>query len=259
MKIPSSYSEARLSSSKFYFSGTPCPHGHVSVRYTSSQTCRECNKIRSKREEPKKAHIYLFCQIFKAAKSCESRKEFSNDYKNFYLAASKRGILSMLIGHMPPSKTRGVWTFCRLVNVAKNFSTIGEFSKTHSGGYEFAVKIGAMPIISAHMARRLSDYDAVYLWGFMSGADFVCKIGVTSRRLGYSRLNSVSRKSGLCKEFEILAKSENALAAESILKTIGDPIEMPAFNGSTEFRKMTTAQFSQAYGVIYDHASTATI
>lgn len=33
---------------KFYFTGEPCPHGHIAVRYTSNRACVECTKGWSK-------------------------------------------------------------------------------------------------------------------------------------------------------------------------------------------------------------------
>ena len=36
--------EAKALGLKKYFTGKPCPNGHVSERYVSGQTCTECNK-----------------------------------------------------------------------------------------------------------------------------------------------------------------------------------------------------------------------
>lgn len=33
---------------KFYFTGKPCKHGHISKRLSSTKTCYECHKIRTK-------------------------------------------------------------------------------------------------------------------------------------------------------------------------------------------------------------------
>jgi hypothetical protein len=37
--------KAKLSGDKFYFTGKPCKHGHVSKRYTDKGTCCECMAI----------------------------------------------------------------------------------------------------------------------------------------------------------------------------------------------------------------------
>lgn len=37
-----------------YFTGKPCKHGHISVRFTSTGQCRECTR-KASREHPKKA------------------------------------------------------------------------------------------------------------------------------------------------------------------------------------------------------------
>lgn len=41
-----SRSEARAASLKRYFTGRPCPSGHVSERQTSNGTCLECHRLR---------------------------------------------------------------------------------------------------------------------------------------------------------------------------------------------------------------------
>jgi 5-methylcytosine-specific restriction endonuclease McrA len=41
-ELPISQSEARRVGSKLYFTGKPCPHGHVAPRFTSNFGCVEC-------------------------------------------------------------------------------------------------------------------------------------------------------------------------------------------------------------------------
>lgn len=43
-----SVKEARAAGDKFYFTGKPCKHGHVSKRYSIDSTCVDCSEIRGK-------------------------------------------------------------------------------------------------------------------------------------------------------------------------------------------------------------------
>ena len=43
--LPRTRAEAKALGAKWYFTGNPCKHGHVSDRMTSSRCCRECGKI----------------------------------------------------------------------------------------------------------------------------------------------------------------------------------------------------------------------
>ncbi len=43
-----SRSEAIRLGSTTYFTGRPCPHGHIDLRFVSSYGCRECMRIKSK-------------------------------------------------------------------------------------------------------------------------------------------------------------------------------------------------------------------
>ena len=44
--------QAKEQGLKTYFTGKPCKHGHISLRITASETCRECacNNIRKARK-----------------------------------------------------------------------------------------------------------------------------------------------------------------------------------------------------------------
>lgn len=248
--------EARERGDTYYDNGKPCKYGHISKRYVSTMFCVECGRARGRRKfKGVKAHIHPFCTIWKAAKDCSSRGEFKKKYPQMHMAAHKRGIFKSVCSHMPAARTAPKWSLCKVYNLARQYSTQGEFIKNHSGAMDYAVSKGILPLITAHMERLNSDYDAVYIWGYADGADLVCKIGVTSQRLGMERIKSVSQKSGLPCEFVILAKSDKALDAERALKEIGQHEPLSGFNGATEFRRFKRQEFMEAYGVIYEHAN----
>ena len=43
--LPNSRAAAREQGLRAYFTGKPCPHGHVSVRYVAAGTCAECQSV----------------------------------------------------------------------------------------------------------------------------------------------------------------------------------------------------------------------
>jgi hypothetical protein len=42
--LPKTSAEARAQGAKHYFTGKPCKHGHIGIRFTSSWMCCECNR-----------------------------------------------------------------------------------------------------------------------------------------------------------------------------------------------------------------------
>jgi hypothetical protein len=42
-----SYKEAKATGAQWYWSNKPCPHGHLSFRYTINSNCRACVQIRN--------------------------------------------------------------------------------------------------------------------------------------------------------------------------------------------------------------------
>lgn len=246
--------EARGAGLKKYFNGKPCPHGHVDFRWVSTQYCVACSKEKARPTKGVKAHYHPFCALWKAAKESVDRKDFKTRFPGQHSAAHKRGLMRELCSHMPPPKTRGVWSFCKLLKVAGDHSTMVEFMRAHSGGYDYAQKIGAIDIISSRMQRRISDYDAIYIWGFWRAEQLICKFGVTSQRLGSTRIDYVSKRGGLPVHFYILAKSKNAHQWEALVKEIGGAANLGKFSGSTEFRKITNQELTRAYEVLYEHA-----
>ena len=46
--LPKTRKEAKLEGSKEYFTGKPCPHGHIAIRRTDNGSCTECYSITRK-------------------------------------------------------------------------------------------------------------------------------------------------------------------------------------------------------------------
>lgn len=251
--------DARAKNAIHYNNGRSCKKGHRAVRFVSTMTCVQCSKEAQRRKNKGvKAHFHPFCTIWKAAKSCKNRKEFKTRFPRLYGAAYKRDIVQKICSHMPAARTAPKWTFCRVYNLARSYSTQGEFISKHAGALDYALNKGFWSHVSAHMERLNSDYDAVYIWGFWRDDVLICKVGVTSERLGMKRIDSVSRKSGLPVEFCIVAKSGCALDAEKELKIVGQKEPLNGFNGSSEFRRFSNQDLTKAYEVIYGYADGTT-
>lgn len=45
-ELPRSVTEARATGSRRYFTGNPCPQGHVEPKSTCNQRCIECDRLR---------------------------------------------------------------------------------------------------------------------------------------------------------------------------------------------------------------------
>ena len=55
--LPTSQQEAKKSGSKYYFSGDPCLHGHLSPRYMRGK-CVQCNRDWNRRNADKRRAKY---------------------------------------------------------------------------------------------------------------------------------------------------------------------------------------------------------
>jgi len=250
--------EAKAKGLKHYYTGKPCKRGHVYKRFVSTCLCVKCAKLFARPSKGIKATYHPFCKIVNDALASTDRKEFRIKYNKSYMAASKRGILDLLTKRMPPPQTRGKWDRRAILVCAAKYRMASDWCSDHPGAYDAAQRLGILSEATAHMERDLSDYDAVYIWGCKSGNEWLCKVGVTSVRLGYERIKSVSKKSGIACEFAIIAKSKNALQAEALLKKIGKQAGFGGFNGSTEFRLLNAKNLKNANEVIYEYADTAT-
>jgi hypothetical protein len=47
--LPSTHTEAIRRGEKYYFTGKPCKHGHISPRFVSGRKCKECAYIRNRK------------------------------------------------------------------------------------------------------------------------------------------------------------------------------------------------------------------
>lgn len=250
--VASSAREAKERGLRTYFTGNPCPNGHNGHRSVINHTCVDCLRSKTK---GLKAHRYNFCEIIRSAKKCRNRKEFRNKFPSTYYSCMKRGLAEIAMSHMPPPKTSRKWRFCSVYNLSRDYENKGEFSKLHSGAASYAIEKGFWNLITNHMRSKTSDFNVAYMWGCQTEDKFLMKFGVTSDRLGDERIDSVSRKSGIPRDFTIMVLCENALKVEKKLKAIGKNFNIPDVNGGTEFRILSRDELTMAYVEMYQSAS----
>lgn len=73
-ELPSTRKEARALGSRWFFTGKPCPYGHIAPRFTSVNACKECGRVRAAQ---KLVHT-------------TSKRRAYNDQKSFIEAATKK-------------------------------------------------------------------------------------------------------------------------------------------------------------------------
>lgn len=56
--------EARAQGLKFYFTGEPCCHAHISPRYVNNMTCVQCNRLASRGLLTRKRHSHSTSESF---------------------------------------------------------------------------------------------------------------------------------------------------------------------------------------------------
>lgn len=92
-------------------------------------------------------------------------------------------------------KPANYWTHERLTDVASNYRTKEDFYRGNLGAYSSAVRLGVLDALGFESGASC-DNDALYIWQavdqYFNGKP-VYKIGVTSLRLGTSRIKRVAR------------------------------------------------------------------
>lgn len=175
--------------------------------------------------------------VFCAAKKCNDISEFSSMFPSEYSAFLKRKIDKDLLSHMPLSKTGKKWNHNNVAIKAMEYSFRSDFSKFASGAYDYAQNHGILDSVCSHMTHRNSDYDCAYIWTALQSNGFrLLKVGVTSKRLGTTRIDSVAKASSFTPTDILIYNCGNeSLSIERELKKTGQRADIGVFDGSTEF------------------------
>lgn len=202
---------------------------------------------------PGKRHRLDTWEIFCALKKSKSWGDFRLDHPKEYTAFYKRksSIPKSAYSHLGLSKTAKRWTEESIRNEAKKYEHKSHFCKGSPGAYDAAQNYGILRSVCSHMKPLQSDFDCVYMWtSERSGKETLVKFGVTSKRLGITRIKFVESKSGYKAKEIIISENKNSLGIESTLKSIGRSAELSGFSGSSEFFWLTDSQIKKAKEVI---------
>lgn len=240
--------DAKAKGLKHYFTGKPCPKGHVSERFVSKYNCVECCSEQNKKKfKGVKRHFVDDEELIELIKSYSTYSEFRNSKE--YTIAMKRGLHDYAISIFGYGKTTKRWDEKSCIDEAKKFSTRSEFCKNSSGAYDAALGFGILGECCNHMKRPICDADVCYIWGRQEGGSFICKAGITSSRLGLSRIEYVSRKSGITPEFAWYFISDKARDMEKKILELGEIANLNDVSGWTEFRILSKIDIENVKGM----------
>lgn len=186
----------------------------------------------------------IFCALKKSVSISDFEERFPKECTAFY--KRKKFIDKSAYSHFPESKTAKKWTKEKIIEEAKKYEYRSVFCKNSSGAYSAAINLGVLKEVCAHMNSRQSDFNVVYVWTAKKEIGMrLVKIGITSKRLGITRINFVEQKSGFCAQEIIMSDSNDAKKIEVNLKKIGLKADIGEFSGSTEFFWVNSDQYSQ--------------
>lgn len=193
----------------------------------------------------------IFCSLKKSASWTEFREMFPKEYTAFHKRKSTIHETAFL--HLGMSKTSKRWTKEAIKEEAKKYNHKSDFIRLSSGAYTAALNQKIIDEVCEHMISLQSDFDCVYMWVAKNEKHrSLVKFGVTSKRLGNTRINFVESKSGYKAISLTIADCSNALSVEKELKSIGVNAGLTGFSGSTEFYWLDKNQINEAKRIIED-------
>ena len=194
---------------------------------------------------------------FWSAEKClqEARKystvsDFKRGSPGAYDACRRHGIYDKCCQHMASrQKRKGHWTKTRCSQEALKFTCRSDFFKNSLPAYAKCHKMGWLDEVCGHMSRPKSDANVLYIWRTSHVSELgmpVYKVGVTSKRLGLSRISQC--KASLSSDYADLVfykEMKRARCAEKLAKNAGIPFTDVTGNGYTELRVMTESELEK--------------
>lgn len=211
----------------------------------------------------------------------QTHESFLQNEPDNYNMATDLNLLDEICSHMltkkkkvPKKKQRTYkafkpykkWDMTKLMTVAYNYTSQKNFIMEQPDAWDYAKHLEVRELVIAHMEKDAnkrkdignSDNDAVYIWKHPRPHPHknVYKIGVTSSRLGKSRIinGAKSAKTGMPEI--IINQKVNCKASDiefELLKMGYDP-HYSGFGGCTEFRVLDDEELEQAVDTIKNHA-----
>lgn len=246
--------------------------GRIPAKWTKEAALLESKKFKTRkefREKSNSAYQYLVrkniihlasfskeekrhrvpdFEVICAIKSCSTRKEMYERFPGEYSAARKRRhIKEIYNNHFGRGKTSKHWNAENVLECASRFETRADFARQESGAYDYAYANGILEEACSHMDRKLCEYDVAYFWisdeKKEDGSKLV-KVGVTSKRLGLTRVYQVAKKHRLSPIEIFTFESTSSLSIEKKMKTIGVSAGFSGVDGSSEFYYMSDEEIT---------------
>ena len=178
-------------------------------------------------------------KVKKEALNYEKRIDFYRANPSAYTYSLKNNIHNEVCSHMIQDYT--YWTHEKAKKEALRYEVRSEFERGSRGAYNYTWANGLLDDVCSHMEShsRYSDNDALYIWeavGERWNDKPIFKIGVTSKRLGETRIKQVAYTMGFEYKIHLLEDIDKAKNLErEILNKLCDT---PTLTGSgyTEFR-----------------------
>ena len=167
------------------------------------------------------------------AEKYESRWDFQRGSSGAYRFLWKLDLLDKVF---PPLVVKS-WDKSSVREAAKGVVDRTSFKRDFPGAHKFAYNNNMLDeLFGDTFNTPKCDNDVVYFWR-PSGYKNVYKVGITSKRLGNSRINYVANKSGLdVAEFFFVVTDDAKQLETKVLSENSEYGFFPKFSGSTEFR-----------------------
>lgn len=230
--------------------------GELQIHWPSAyRAARRLNLIDELFPGPRKQRDITWTEekVREEALKFKSRKAFYTGNGSAYNAAKKLNILDSLFGFV-----RKYWDVETISEEASKYSNRLEFCRGNGSAYARALKLGMVDELFPDRAGGTDD-DVIYIWkavGHFFNDLPVYKIGITSDRLGTTRIEQVAKEMNA--EFSIVCCEKMILPASSVEKKLlilGVSPGYVGINGGSEFRAMSDATLSIALGIIHENIS----
>lgn len=93
----------------------------------------------------------------------------------------------------------------------------------------------------------------IYIWQIISpktGTSPLYKVGVTSERLGTTRIRDCAKSAGFCYNIIAIQKVDDARSVEKRILSLGEHVNVGSFGGYTEVVSLSANQLSAALEII---------
>jgi hypothetical protein len=181
----------------------------------------------------------------KVAYAYKTRGAFRKAERAAYQYAYRSNIVDDICSHMEDVLVE--WNNDNVLSCAMKCTTRSEFAQKYSGAVKYARRNEIMDDVCSHMedSKYWSDNDVIYVWNIPNTN--IYKIGVTSEKLGDSRIKYVAKVMGVDYKILSMKKVEKATTIETELHNTYTilPTTLPKADGHTEFRVLTQSDVNE--------------